>query len=200
MQSLQMFCFSCTVSHVIVYCFDNFLDEALLSVLQTGEMIKPDAPAMLSSVSPESVSGKKFTGWPRLVFLYNKCPSSLMNYSSYCKMQEHLYSRFESSKFSFNDGCGSKMLPIFSTANNTRSHPYSDVNLLLLPDVDKDPTTFSRASSVVRSAVLASPRIPFYTKDPAMPMSELTWHQFATKAWEGVKRSKLFDDYTKMLP
>ncbi|KAK3083650.1 hypothetical protein FSP39_000786 [Pinctada imbricata] len=212
MQSLHQVAFLMTVCHVILVVQDWFTDMNLLRFLQTAEMLKPASHSSSSSHDGASGPEENSDYFPHLVFVQNKATRDMFTIETFDWMQTTIAKVFDSSKLKIKGDvtlATGKLLP--SLSRKTLS---SDVNLYLLPTMDKestDPDSSDMTMNVLpefkghppyttlinglRKQVYYMPRDPLTHTN----LTEKNWFNYAARTWDAVKKSPLMAEYNRLL-
>lgn len=167
-------------------------DMDMIEKLKTSELLKPSFPACASFDEPNAVIEYA----PEVIFVHNKVQMSEMNSHTYEALRGIYSHHLEGSVQNFRyktglsgDGFGKKNL----------------VNLFLIPDVEShlsfdnsmpDNMSFDQSVLRLRQALSRVQPTPFSSN---LKQTEKSWFQHAQKAWEQVKTSSFYLEYSRLI-
>ncbi|XP_023690579.1 nonsense-mediated mRNA decay factor SMG9 isoform X1 [Paramormyrops kingsleyae] len=217
MQSLQVAAFLFTVCHVVIVVQDWFTDINIYRFLQTAEMLKPSTPSASHDSAGSAGSDEGSEYYPHIVFLQNKarreefCPKNLKKMHAVVdKLMAHSHLKYKGTLSMLDcnifPGLGRDyletevnlfLLPVLETEGEdalTRAGSASVPLFSLLPGYRGHPS-FSSLSSKLRSQVLAMSRCQL----SHTILTEKNWFHYAARIWDGVKKSSVFSEYSRLL-
>jgi protein SMG9 len=186
--SLQTIGYLLNICHVVLVVQDGAIcDPDLLEYIKMAETLKPSSPALSSF--DESTQMVDYS--PEVIFVQNKAHLSDVTDNSSARLSDIYKNKFDStSVMRFKSGlCGNKC----------------DVNLSIIPDIEAEGmrTDFSKGGPLHNRAIIElrqmiariQPR-PFTNN---LKQSEKTWFQHAQKAWDQVKTTNFYLEYSRLL-
>ncbi|XP_069678162.1 nonsense-mediated mRNA decay factor SMG9 [Periplaneta americana] len=187
-QSLQLAAFLLSVCHIVILVQDWFFDPNFLRFVQSAEMLKPSTPT--TSQDEEIIEY-----FPHVLFLQNRAATGDFS-PSQLKLMQTVYSRT----------CLRSRLQTQSGIGNTVSPQNSGdaTSLFLLPDFGETEEAGHYRGHPGFAELLAMLRNQIHgvTCHPITHtvLSEKNWLHYASKVWEGVKKSSFFMEYSRLLP
>jgi protein SMG9 len=194
-QSLQLAAFLLSVCHVVILVQDWFFDPNLVRFLQSAEMLKPSTPT--TSQDEEIIEY-----FPHLLFLQNRATTTDFS-PAQVKLMQTVYNRtFLRSRLQIQSGMGIATGNIINFLNPATCG--EAINLFLLPEIGETEEAthyrghpgFSELLSKLRNQIHGVTRHPITHS----MLSEKNWFHYASKVWEGVKKSSFFLEYSRLLP
>ncbi|XP_059363784.1 nonsense-mediated mRNA decay factor SMG9-like [Carassius carassius] len=216
MQSLQITAFLFTVCHVVIVIQDWFTDINLYRFLQSAEMLKPSTPSASHDSTSSSGADDGSEYYPHIVFLQNKarreefCPRNLKKmHMAVDKLMAHSHLKYKGTL---------SMLDCNIFPGLNRDYLETEVNLFLLPMMENDGEdaltragsgpplfsllpgyrghpSFSSLVSKFRSQILAMSRCQL----SHTILTEKNWFHYAARIWDGVKKSSVLSEYSRLL-
>lgn len=192
--SLQMAAFLLSVCHVVILVQDWFFDPDIIRLIQSAEMLKPPTP---TTAADETL----VEYFPHLFLLHNQCKPSEFA-PDYIKMMQSMYrDSFLKSKLELKSGVGVGMGGVIDFVDpESCGEP---INLFLLPDTDEEETHkfcghpgFGELLLKMRQHILGVVKRPLTHH----PLSEKNWLLYASKVWDGIRKSPFFHEYSHFLP
>lgn len=195
LQSLQLAAFLLSVCHIVILVQDWFFDPNIIRFLQSAEMLKPSTPT--TSQDEEIIEY-----FPHLLFLHNQANISDFSPTRVKLMQTVYNQMFLRSRLQIRSGMGIATGSITNFLTPERCG--EPINLFLLPnmaDIDDDSHCkghpgFAELISKLRHQVHGVTCLPI----THTVLSEKNWFHYASKVWEGIKKSSFFMEYNRLLP
>ncbi|XP_034256088.1 protein SMG9-like isoform X1 [Thrips palmi] len=192
--SLQMAAFVLSVCHVVILVQDWFFDPDMIRLIQSAEMLKPPTP---TTAADETL----VEYFPHLFLLHNQCKPSEFT-PDHIKMMQSVYrDSFIKSKLDIKSGVGVGMGGIIDFVDTEACG--EPINLFLLPDTDEEVPHkycghpgFSDLLLKMRQHILGVAKRPLTHH----PLSEKNWLLYASKVWDGIRKSSFFHEYSHFLP
>ncbi len=193
---LQMMGFLTATCHVLLLVQDWFVDVQLVKATLAAEMLRPTSPAYadLDGDGDEMVEY-----FPHLVLVHNKAELDDFTADRLSEMRSFYELALKKSQFRVDsDANVSNRVPSAAAA-------VGSLNLYLLPDQELEEgkgssfraeICFQHMMEGLRRAVFALPRRRIST---SKSMSEKSWLAFATKAWDSIKKSSLYQEYGRLM-
>ncbi|PSN58032.1 Protein SMG9 [Blattella germanica] len=175
LQSLQLAAFLLSVCHVVILMQDWFFDPNDEEIIEY---------------------------FPHLLFLHNQANTSDFNPTMVKLMQSVYNQTFMRSRLQIHSGMGIASGNVINYLTPTRCG--EAINLFLLPNIkDSEDGShfrghpgFAELLSKLRNQVNGVTRLPI----THTVLSEKNWFHYASKVWEGVKKSTFFMEYNRLLP
>ena len=196
-QSLQLMGFLMSVCHVLLLVQDWFVDAHVAKSVLTAEMLRPTSPAYAAVGADGEEQIVEY--FPDLVFVHNKAELEDFTAKRVIEMQDFYETVFKSSQLHTRSGIN------LSVAMPALSADLSPLNLFLVPDQEAEESkgssfrsslSFEDFSRNLRRAVLSAKRRPIST---TKGMTERSWLTFANKSWESIKKSSLYQEYSRLM-
>lgn len=190
-QSLQLITFLFSICHVVLFVQDYWLDPDLIRFLQTAEMLKPSTPTALDEAIVEY--------FPHIIFLHNKAQPSDFEPRRMKEMQDIYCKTFSHSRLQFQTGFGlanGEINPALSVDSCGEL-----MNLFLLPEMNGGSAQYKGHSGFqdlilhLRRQILSTPKTPLTHSS----LTEKNWFHYASKVWDGIKKSTFFNEYHRLL-
>ncbi|XP_070551318.1 nonsense-mediated mRNA decay factor SMG9-like [Ptychodera flava] len=210
LQSLQLAAFLFTVCHVVLVIQDWTEDINMLQFIHRAEMLKPPTPSP-SVESSTSSSDDNDDFYPQIVFVHNKASREDFKLDNIQQANRVISVLLQHSKLKYK-GCisitHSKLLP-----HMDNDLPDTDVNLFLMPKADSaksDAETKGVTSllpeyrghpelesivTTLRNLLFSASRTPLAHTS----LTEKNWFHYAARTWDGVKKSNLMSEYSRLL-
>lgn len=197
-QSLQLAAFMMSVCHVVLIVQDWFFDSNLVRFIQTAEMLKPSVPA----------GEDEFVEYfPHVMLIQNKATLQDFTPTQFNTMQDVYRHLFYKSKLRLSSGvglgAGSGLIYCLSCSDNEET----PLNLFLLPEYENEKDSgsgekylghpgFLELIKELRAQVHGVQRMPLLRAQ----LTERAWLHWASRVWDGLKKSTFFLEYSKLMP
>uniref|UniRef100_A0A1B6K1W7 Protein SMG9 n=1 Tax=Homalodisca liturata TaxID=320908 RepID=A0A1B6K1W7_9HEMI len=194
-QSLQVTAFLMSVCHVVLLVQDWFYNPNIVRFMQTAAMLKPRTNTTADEGLVEY--------FPHLMFVHTHAHNSDFSVQRVKLMQDVYKQSFGKSLLQLHSGLG--------IANGGVMHTLSPftldqepLNLFLLPPlVDQDVKGHFQGhpgyEDLLRKMKQQLQGIGTCQLSTSQ-LSEKNWFHYATKVWEGIKKSTFFQEYSRLLP
>ncbi|XP_066280720.1 nonsense-mediated mRNA decay factor SMG9-like [Branchiostoma lanceolatum] len=214
--SLQLTAFLMTVCHVVVVVQDWFTDLNLYRFLQTAEMLKPPTPAP-SHDTPSSSGSLDEQGdyFPAVVFVQNRATREDFQPSRVQAMKTTVDRLLQHASMRYKNAVSMSVNGLMPARQKS---PSGDVSLFLFPDFPHKP---AKQNGKVNGMTSVLSLVPDYQGHPSpqaltdsfrnqifsVPRTPLThhslteknWFHYAARTWEGVRKSNLMAEYSRLL-
>ncbi|XP_067011318.2 nonsense-mediated mRNA decay factor SMG9 [Anabrus simplex] len=194
-QSLQLAAFLLSVCHVVIVVQDWFFDPNILRFLHSAEMLKPSTP----TTTPDEEIIEYF---PHVLFLQNRArPSDFA--PRQIKLMQDIYNRtFLRSRLLIQSGMGIATGDVANVLNPSLCG--EPINLFLIPDLFEPEEKGQYRGHPGVSILISKLRNQLHgvTRNPLThtTLTEKNWYHYASKVWEGIKKSSFFMEYSRLLP
>ncbi|RZF39892.1 hypothetical protein LSTR_LSTR010520 [Laodelphax striatellus] len=192
--SLQIAAFLLSVCHIVIVVQDWFFDPNLLRFLQSAEKSIKSTPT--TSQDEELVEY-----FPHVLFLHTHAEAADFS-NPRLEMMQNIYNQtFARSKLQTQTGLSIANTGVFESL----SFNEDNLNIYLLPDlVDeqngdnhfKGHPGYEELMKKLRFQIHGATRSPLTHNT----LTEKNWLHYASKIWEGVKKSTFFFEYSRLLP
>ncbi|CAH0392813.1 unnamed protein product [Bemisia tabaci] len=192
--SLQITGFLLSVCHTVICIQDWFFDPNVFRFLQSAEMLKPATTTLQDDVMVEY--------FPQVVFLQNKARVSDFNQENISTMQDVINQTFLRSRLQIQSGVGIATGNVIKHLNPmTCGDP---INLYLLPNFynEENPNHFKNNTGFADLMLQFKRQLLGITKHPLThtALTEKNWFHYASKVWDGIKKSPFYSEYSRLLP
>ncbi|XP_039294175.1 protein SMG9 isoform X1 [Nilaparvata lugens] len=192
--SLQIAAFLLSVCHIVIVVQDWFFDPNLLRFLQSAEMLKPPTPT--TSQDEELVEY-----FPHVLFLHTHAEAADFSNQRLELMQKVYNQTFARSKLQTQTGLSIANTGVFESL----SFNEDNLNIYLLPDLVEEQNGdnhFKGHPGYVELMRKLRFQIHGATRSPLThnTLTEKNWLHYASKIWEGVKKSTFFFEYSRLMP
>ncbi|XP_076273584.1 nonsense-mediated mRNA decay factor SMG9 isoform X2 [Rhynchophorus ferrugineus] len=192
-QGLQYTSFLMSVCHILIVVQDWFFDSNVVRFIQTAEMLKPT----ISNTEDEYTEH-----FPHLIMLHNKAQLSDFTPKQFKSMQKTYEILFQKTKLQFHSNLGLGTGRIINTLDPENCG--KPVNLFLIPDLSGDSIDDIYCGHPSLDQLIKRLRANLFgaLKNPLthIQLTEKTWLVYCNKAWDTVKKSPFFVEYTKLMP
>lgn len=201
-QSLQIAAFILSVCHVVLVVQDWFFDPNFLRFIQTAEMLKPPTPT--TSQDEELVEY-----FPHVMFVHTNTLSSYFSKDRLQLMQDTYSKIFARSRLQIQSGIGMAPPTQHETIQQnsdgtTTATVLEPVNIFLLPDIVEEENAgyYTGHPNYALLIQTMKHQIQGITINPLThtTLPEKNWFYYASKIWDGIKKSVFFHEYSKLLP
>ncbi|XP_030767195.1 protein SMG9 [Sitophilus oryzae] len=191
-QGLQYTSFLMSVCHIIIVLQDWFFDSNVIRFIQTAEMLKPT----ISNTEDEYSEH-----FPHLIMVHNRAQMSDFTPKQFKAMQKTYEILFKKTKLQFHSNLGLASGSIMNTLDPENCG--KQVNLFLIPEYNESSDGIYSGHPSLENLIerlRANLFGAIKTSLTHIQLTEKTWLLYCNKAWETVKKSPFFVEYTKLMP